>query len=161
MSVQTWLKESLPEEPDVVAFQGKDAALCSSVRLWTGLLEENLKKHKCLVFGCFGLFIHSDETAWDMSIPVGYMDWALCEWCKLQAGEEDERACEWCPVYTARGGHDCKTRRPDEDESPYDYFIHTLDAKPMLYWLRRTLELLKQGELESVPVTEKRSERQR
>jgi len=144
MSVKTWINEFCPEDVYTAGKGTAGLALQHSIRKWTGLLEENLKKHGCTASFGIRLNIHDECDEW---LPSEYIGCALCEWSWRQGAKDGDSICPPCPLYKARGGYDCNTARPDETESPWRHYRHTLDARPMLKWLHRTQKLLQRGKL--------------
>lgn len=123
MTLSSWKKEFYRVEADAVP---EEKALAHSIRKWTGLLKTNLKKHKLARQG---------YRLTDCNGKTFDVDSETCSLCEHYYDTMDD--CAACPLAVVRGDIPCTRRRFDEDESPYDAFCYTSDARPMLRWLKR------------------------
>ena len=156
MSFKTWKDEFYSISASEV---DEEYALEHSIRKWEGLLEENLSKHKVVIYnggsGCKYVIDETLATHPDISAIVrsaGFeeklkIDGYSCSLCEAYQYEEyDGYPCEKCPLAQSRGDIPCDCENDYEVDNrilaPWQTFIRELDPKPMLKALYSTREYL-------------------
>lgn len=121
MSLKTWEAEFYKVGAQSVI---KADALDHSILKWTGLLKKNLNKHEVRINGAdvvgandaYGLTIGEASCA----LCAHYWDWE----------------CPDCPLRAVLGA-----RCDNNSSSPYTWWCHTYDARPMLRALRKAKKM--------------------
>jgi len=127
MSMKTWIKEFYAKPAKEVS---KKNALAHSILKWEGLLKKNLKKH--------GLSKSEDDFfIEDNQDNYFHIDAGSCALCEVHWRDANYGSCGDCPLFKVRGDVSCARPRGDEDDSPYDKFVNSNNARPMLKWLKR------------------------
>lgn len=125
MSLATWKRWYYPVEASK-ATGSKIKAIRYSLRKWTGLLPETLRKH--------GVKRErwSDITDGSQSLSINEKSCALC--VKYHTYED----CTRCPLPALRDGAACDARH-FEKVSPFHRWIYTGNPKPMIKLLEAAL----------------------
>lgn len=137
MSLESWEKEFYPVE---AAACEREAALKHSILKWTGLLQENLTKHKLQVIG---LRLYEEGNFHPVDSPrfsVTGDTCALCYWYAERPNEDNQtyEECSECPLFTFRGGVSCaETRIAMEVRSPFAEWDLAKNPLPMLELLKK------------------------
>ena len=131
MSLKTWKKEFLPVTENLDKLSTLEA-IEHSVKKWEGLLEENLYKHKVLVYGA------PPRVGWPgfQSIPIND---ETCALCAKFSGNRWEDACSNCPLYLHLG-----KRCDSDDDAPFTVFCEDRNPVPMYNTLVQILEIEKE-----------------
>lgn len=139
MSWESWKEEHYPVTAERLERSGaSDVELVEHcIAKWEGLERKNLRKHGLRVDGFGGV---RDRAL--LVLEVNAYSCALCQRYALRSA----RHCHGCPLYEVRGKVSCAEARHDETISPYER--RPMGArgtpKPMLRWLKRALEWVKE-----------------
>lgn len=134
MSLQTWKDEFYPVEAKE-ATQDDKTALLHSIKKWTGLLPENMKKHDVK-------YSESIKTDLIDNEPFAYfgVDAYSCALCCRHVLPKG--SCDKCPLARHLG-----ERCDNTDISPYQIYNATQNPEPMLQALLDTLKEFEEGNL--------------
>ena len=151
MSLRTWLKEFYPIPADEVSLEESGKAVELK---WTGLLSENLEKHKLVIELLNPYFPHHNSFTpylYDDTENVYFKIYASnCAWCCITKSRvPDGYPCDKCPAVEA-GSMRCEKIIKDDIYSPWDYWIGKQNPKPMLNWIREARKLIEQEEEEDL-----------
>lgn len=131
MSLKSWMKKfyAVPAE---LATDSDKKALEHSIRKWTGLLPENLKKH--------GVYLQARIVKEIGSTPGGeslYINSDTCALCikYLVTSPKFNDSCDGCPLYEQLGFKQC-----DRFGQPFRHFHNYDDPVPMIEALKAALE---------------------
>lgn len=131
MSLASWKAEFYPV--DANSKEALKHPARHSIRKWTGLSRDNLRKHGLRKVG---QFIIQDGNG-----SVFEIDDDTCALCQHDVRHTKNHLCDSCPLYEVRGHVPCGRAMSDEEESPYRTFGRTGRVLPMLKWLRKALKL--------------------
>ena len=122
MSLDTWKAEFYPVGADEV---GKEEALNHSIRKWEGLTYANLSKHGVIKKN--KLIASSIEgLTGEINAPLLIVDGVSCALCCQYP------TCYGCPLFISLGEMTCD----EERSSPYNIWLSTGDAEPMIEALK-------------------------
>jgi len=136
MTLKSWKAEFYTELPTETTDPVEH-----SLKKWTGLLPQNLKKHGVELLrdpGHTNSYIYAHHI-FDAGTDEHFdIDSSTCSLCA-------QYDCSDCPLSETRGGWSCDEEieyGEDEETSPWDAFRTSLDPHPMVYWLTRTKDNL-------------------
>ena len=140
MSVRTWFDEFCPEIEDPKNMSDEDAVQ-HALKKYTGLLSENLQKHK-VTFNPIStkilLIEEGEEVYWEnhgRSI-IGVLTCSLCLKYDVH--------CEKCPLQLTKIEYGCLHGLYGVGEkSPYSKTLRTKNPLPMIEALTETLEFVR------------------
>lgn len=132
MSLATWKKEFYPSEASTI--QTSLGAVKHSIRKWTGLLPENLKKHGVVRAEFCNLKTEDDDSDTRFTIAS--------ETCALCCIAPDD--CVGCPLEIALG-HACSGHAGGG--RPYQKWYWENKPRPMLDGLKKALRMIEQGKI--------------
>ena len=139
MSLKTWKAEYYPTEAYEATDNDLQAAL-HSLKKWEGLTPRNLAEHGG-VASDGELIFKGDE------FELSDENCALCQRSELEFGQQDGY-CAKCPLWKVRGEMECYKKLPSEGLSPWHTMLEHGDPRPMIYWLKKTVEHVKNIETE-------------
>ncbi|MEE9366040.1 MAG: hypothetical protein V3W44_05060 [Dehalococcoidales bacterium] len=128
MSLETWKKEFYPT---LASRCSKGRAVAHSLRKWRGMLNKNLKRHGLKRENC--VVIDGAQRFYFI------IDSGSCALCKHYI---DVGRCRECPL-SEISGRDCGDAR-----GPYERWMKTGNAKPMIKALEKALEREKEAKKE-------------
>lgn len=142
MSLSAWRRAFYDVPAEAVAADRRNGDLdliAHSLRKWEGLKRENLDAH--------GLYAEGGEILWrEEEYVVFLVDTETCALCQRHYGKEKvldhpylgSHECGTCPLARSRpGGAPCDRRARREKAAPFDRFLDTGDAKPMIRALQK------------------------
>lgn len=133
MSAMTFLEEFYPVTAQSIAQSGDDKALIRhAIQKWTGLLPENLARHKVYLVD-----IELQDEDGEVLLSINYATCGLC--VKYTYTENFNTLCDACPLNKMLG-HSC-----DEDDDGNDggiYYEALSDPQIMIDALNRVLNML-------------------
>ena len=141
MSVETWKKEfyRTSRKSDYFSKMSWLRALDHSIRKWSGLSPENLKKHKVRLIDD-DLANVDDEFGERFTFTADTC--ALCRKCDTPGLTGPD--CEKCPLYKSLGNHQCDDNYQGANiifSSPYSK-LYDGEYLPMLNALKKAKEQL-------------------
>jgi len=128
MSKETWVQEFYPVEAKQAAKGSQLQAAEHALQKWKGYRPENLKKH--------GLEMEP--------IPCGVYECALCQQVKRK--NQGALKCDDCILNKVRNNTACCDFNKDIDDfvDPHHVFTAYDDPEPMIFWLEKAVEALKE-----------------
>ena len=139
MSLETWKAEFYPTPAEVISDPVE--AIEHSILKWTGLLDDNLRKHA--VRKTWQAVQLEDVSNYGKFFRVSSSTCALCS-LFLNSGfsdddnDEHDDDCLACPLVKA-GYNSCLCDSSNASENAFEYWALTGDAEPMLEALETAL----------------------
>jgi len=134
MSIETWRAEFYPIRASGCP---QEQAAAHSLQKWIGLRPENLTKH-----GCNTSEGYVTDGSGSNGVRVDGATCALCHWYLKKKGVYE--LCKKCPLSIVRGGFACDERNEEEDHGPWHSWTYDDNPEPMIKWLEKTVDYLKE-----------------
>lgn len=134
MSLESWIKEFYPKGATLAANRSDQECLKHSIQKWTGVLPENLKKHK-MDYDRYYLFSRSEE---EQPFSFSGISCALCQKYDEPSPDDGDMDCyseneqDYCPIVRVTG-QNCNEV----------YHESSTDPTLMIELLQKTLEAIK------------------